>query len=134
MNRPDPYFPKLVPLNKFSFQQICRLVPETLRKMNYCAGSFKGFCLQVNSHKCSLDTRYFNGLLQLLQTLAAESFFRGESRNPITRNMKLFAATVHGSRIWIWMLNVAGFVNHLLFIWFQWFAVVQFLIVWIKPS
>ena len=43
--------------------------------------------------------------------LLDESFIRGESRNPATCTMKLFATT-HGCKIWIWMFfGFAGFLN-----------------------
>ena len=33
--------------------------------------------------------------------LVAESFIRGGSRNPATRDMKLYATIVHDCKIWI---------------------------------
>ena len=39
--------------------------------------------------------------------------------------MKFLVAIVHGGKIWIWLLNVVGLVNRLLFIWFQCLLVVQ---------
>ena len=33
LNRPNSYFSKLVPVNEFIFQQICKLEPATLLKM-----------------------------------------------------------------------------------------------------
>ena len=91
--------------------------------------------LWVNSHKDLLYKRYLIRLLQLCETptkmskkefvlqqsfmLLTEFFFIGKSTNHITSVKKLFLTIVHDCKIWIWMLDVAGFVKRLLFIWFH---------------
>ena len=42
--------------------------------------------------------------------------------------LELFAKIVHDCKIRIWILDMAGFVNWPMFIWFQYFIVAQLLI------
>ena len=72
LNRPSKYFRKLVPVNEFIFQLICRLEPATLLKMIFFLQVIlKNFTkLLVNSHKHLLDIRYLNGLWEFFQTLS----------------------------------------------------------------
>ena len=97
--------------------------------------------LWVSSLKHLLYMRYFIGLLQLFKTfsktlvkefallqsfrLLPEPFIRARSKKSVTRDTKLFAKIVHGCRMWIWNLDMAGFVKWPLFIWIQYFVVVS---------
>ena len=97
--------------------------------------------LWVGSLKDLLYMRYFIGLLQLFKTfsktlvkefallqsfrLLPEPFIRARSKKSVTRDTKLFAKIVHGCRMWIWNLDMAGFVKWPLFIWIQYFVVVS---------
>ena len=67
-----------------------------------------------------LVKRYYIDLLELLTFVY--------QKKPVTCDTKLFAKIVHDCKIRIWILDMAGFVNWPMFIWFQYFIVAQLLI------
>ena len=83
--------------------------------------------LELNTTGVKTQVKDF--VLQQSFRMLAESFIRGGSRDLAIRIMTLFATKVLECKIWIRMLDVAGFVNRALLICVVCFVIFQVLIV-----
>lgn len=103
------------------FFSISRLEPTILLKMTLVQVIVKDLAkLWVNLHKHLFYKRYLHGLWKLLLSLSQEVSvspklqfigsvcYQRQTRKPVICDGKLFATIFHSSKIWIWMLNVAG--------------------------
>lgn len=82
----------------------------------------KDWTIRYNISKWSLTTLW-NSCKTVSDGVSSSTTFqvvRGAFRNPAICDMKLFATMLHGCKIWIWMLDVAGVVNRLVQLFSFW--------------
>ena len=116
-------------LNIIKYYFLKNFLPKlaTLLKLNFLQVFLKRFAkLRVNSHQHLIHAKYlmasYNSFKLLLKRRWSCSFsIRGKSRNSAICGMKFSASILHSCKIWIWMLDVTGFINWSMFVWFQCF-------------